>query len=160
MRGWRRASRTLGPVDLEIGWTERVAITGANGSGKTTLLAAMLGKLKLERAMRRSVPGWWSARSFEGSAPLVESFSDEMPPGEVRTLPRWRCCRPGASTCWCSTSRPTTSTCPRSSSWSRRWRPIPARCCWSPTTGGCSMPYRWIGGCGWTEVKSPKRGEK
>ena len=30
-----------------------------------------------------------------------------------------------ASTCWCWTSRPTTSTCPRSSSWSRRWTRTP-----------------------------------
>ena len=34
--------------------------------------------------------------------------------------PRWRCCRPAGSTCWSSTSRPTTSTCPPSSSSSRR----------------------------------------
>ena len=52
--------------------------------------------------------------------------------------PPSRCSRPGASTCWSSTSRPTTSTCRRSSSWSRRSTPTRARCCWSPTTGGCS----------------------
>ncbi len=52
--------------------------------------------------------------------------------------PRWRCCRPAGSTCSCSTSRPTTSTCPRSSSWSRPWTPTAARCCSSATTAGCS----------------------
>lgn len=35
----------LGPVDLEIGWGERVLITGANGSGKTTLIRALLGEV-------------------------------------------------------------------------------------------------------------------
>ena len=40
--------------------------------------------------------------------------------------PRWRCCRPAGSTCSCSTSRPTTSTCRRSSSSSRRWSPTTA----------------------------------
>ncbi|MFE3455862.1 ABC-F family ATP-binding cassette domain-containing protein [Nonomuraea sp. NPDC059194] len=88
----RRGSFTLGPVDLEIGWAERVAITGANGSGKTTLLAAMLGKLKLDEGHAALGPGVvvgevdQARRLFEGSAPLVESFSDELPPGEVRTL--------------------------------------------------------------------------
>ena len=36
----------LGPIDLEIGWGERVALTGPNGSGKSTLLAAALGRAK------------------------------------------------------------------------------------------------------------------
>src|SRR3954468_5897660 len=40
-----RGSFTLGPVDLEIGWGDRVAIVGPNGSGKTTLLLALLGRL-------------------------------------------------------------------------------------------------------------------
>ncbi|WP_431899276.1 ABC-F family ATP-binding cassette domain-containing protein [Nonomuraea sp. bgisy101] len=88
----RRGTFTLGPVDLEIGWAERVAITGANGSGKTTLLAAMLGRLKLDEGHAALGPGVvvgevdQARRLFEGSAPLAESFSDEMPPGEVRTL--------------------------------------------------------------------------
>ncbi|MDX6347778.1 MAG: hypothetical protein QOF84_2568, partial [Streptomyces sp.] len=38
----RRGDFTLGPVDLQIDWADRVAITGANGSGKSTLLAALL----------------------------------------------------------------------------------------------------------------------
>src|SRR6204780_4854546 len=41
----RRGGFTLGPVDLQIDWADRVAITGANGSGKTTLLAALLGRM-------------------------------------------------------------------------------------------------------------------
>src|SRR6201991_1089128 len=35
----RRGPFTLGPVDLQIDWADRVAITGANGAGKTTLLS-------------------------------------------------------------------------------------------------------------------------
>ena len=42
------------------------------------------------------------------------------------------------STCWCSTSRPTTSTCPRSSSSSRRSPTTKARCSWSATTSASS----------------------
>ncbi len=33
----RRGAFTLGPVDLQIDWADRVAITGVNGSGKTAL---------------------------------------------------------------------------------------------------------------------------
>src|SRR5690242_7674503 len=43
----RRGDFTLGPIDLQIGWGERVAITGANGAGKSTLLAALLERVEL-----------------------------------------------------------------------------------------------------------------
>ncbi|MGW3167869.1 ABC-F family ATP-binding cassette domain-containing protein [Streptomyces sp. NPDC001142] len=43
----QRGDFRLGPVDLEVGFGERLRITGANGSGKTTLLGALLGRLKL-----------------------------------------------------------------------------------------------------------------
>ena len=52
-----RGDFRLGPVDLEIGWAERVAIVGANGSGKTTLLRALLGDLPLAAGERRIGPG-------------------------------------------------------------------------------------------------------
>jgi ATPase subunit of ABC transporter with duplicated ATPase domains len=43
---------SLGPVDLEIGWGERIAIVGRNGSGKTTLLRALVGDLPLAAGTR------------------------------------------------------------------------------------------------------------
>ncbi len=43
-----RGDFTLGPVDLEIGWADRVAIAGPNGSGKSTLIDVLLGRLPLE----------------------------------------------------------------------------------------------------------------
>ena len=47
----------LGPIDLEVGFGERIAIAGANGSGKTTLLHALLGRAPLEAGSRWMGPG-------------------------------------------------------------------------------------------------------
>ena len=52
-----RGSFTLGPIDLEVAWQERVAILGPNGSGKTTLLRALLGDLPLTAGTRWLGPG-------------------------------------------------------------------------------------------------------
>jgi len=53
----KRGSFTLGPVDVEIGWADRVAITGANGGGKSTLLHALVGSLELAAGRRWVGPG-------------------------------------------------------------------------------------------------------
>ncbi|MEU4405436.1 ABC-F family ATP-binding cassette domain-containing protein [Streptosporangium sp. NPDC023963] len=91
----RRGTFTLGPVNLEVGWAERVALTGANGSGKSTLLAALLGRLPLEEGNASLGPGVVvgevdQARGlFLGDEPLVEAFGAAVPdmvPAEVRTL--------------------------------------------------------------------------
>jgi ATPase subunit of ABC transporter with duplicated ATPase domains len=53
-----RGEFALGPLDLEIGWGERVALTGANGTGKSSLVGALLGAVPLaagERWMGPSV---------------------------------------------------------------------------------------------------------
>jgi ATPase subunit of ABC transporter with duplicated ATPase domains len=91
----RRGAFTLGPVDLEIGWAERVAITGANGSGKTTLLGALLGRTPLDEGSATLGPGVVvgevdQARGlFEGDEPLLDAFAAQAPqlaPADVRTL--------------------------------------------------------------------------
>ncbi|GAA2654718.1 ABC-F family ATP-binding cassette domain-containing protein [Nonomuraea recticatena] len=89
-----RGSFTLGPVDLEVGWAERVAITGANGSGKTTLLAAMLGKVPLDEGHAALGPGVvvgevdQARRRFEGEEPLLGVFGEAsgLVEAEARTL--------------------------------------------------------------------------
>jgi ATPase subunit of ABC transporter with duplicated ATPase domains len=48
----RRGTFTLGPVDLEIGWADRLALVGPNGSGKSTLVHALLGRLPLAEGDR------------------------------------------------------------------------------------------------------------
>jgi ATPase subunit of ABC transporter with duplicated ATPase domains len=38
---------TLGPVNLQLNWADRVAVTGPNGAGKSTLIGALLGRVPL-----------------------------------------------------------------------------------------------------------------
>jgi ATPase subunit of ABC transporter with duplicated ATPase domains len=42
----RRGDFRLGPVDLEVAWRDRLAVTGPNGAGKTTLLRLVTGELR------------------------------------------------------------------------------------------------------------------
>ncbi len=91
----RRGDFTLGPVDLQVDWGDRVAITGPNGSGKTTLLAALLGRVPLDEGSASLGPAVRigeidQARGrFLGPEPLFDVFSAEVadwPTAEVRTL--------------------------------------------------------------------------
>ncbi|SNT65374.1 ATPase components of ABC transporters with duplicated ATPase domains [Asanoa hainanensis] len=90
-----RGSFTLGPVDLQIDWADRVAITGPNGSGKSTLLAALLGRLTLDAGDAHLGPGVvvgevdQARGAFVGDEPLVDAFRAATPgmaPEESRTL--------------------------------------------------------------------------
>jgi ATPase subunit of ABC transporter with duplicated ATPase domains len=90
-----RGSFRLGPVDAQVDWADRVAITGANGSGKSTLLAALLGRLPLTSGSAALGPGVRvgevdQARGlFLGAEPLVDAFGAQLPDwphAELRTL--------------------------------------------------------------------------
>ena len=63
----RRGEFTLGPVDLQIDWADRVAITGPNGSGKTTLLGLLLGHIPPDEGTARLGPGVVVRRGGPGS---------------------------------------------------------------------------------------------
>ena len=52
----RVGSFELGPVDLELHYSDRLAVIGANGAGKTTLIRALTGELPLARGSRRVGP--------------------------------------------------------------------------------------------------------
>jgi ATPase subunit of ABC transporter with duplicated ATPase domains len=91
----RHGEFTLGPVDLQVDWGDRVAITGANGSGKSTLLAALLGRAPLDAGTSSLGPAVLigeidQARGrFFGPEQLIDAFSGEVPDwptSEVRTL--------------------------------------------------------------------------
>ena len=76
----RRGSFTLGPLDLELAWGERVALVGPNGSGKTTLVEALLGRLALTSGTRWVGPGVrigeldQARRAFAGDGSLLDGF--------------------------------------------------------------------------------------
>ena len=70
-----RGDFELGPVDLEIGWGERVVIRGANGSGKSTLLQALLGRLEPSAGDVRVGPGVVVGELDQARARLLGSES-------------------------------------------------------------------------------------
>ena len=91
----QRGDFVLGPVDLQVDWADRIAITGANGSGKSTLLGALLGRLPLSGGTAWLGPGVVvgevdQARGlFLGDAPLLSAFGAAVPDqvtAEIRTL--------------------------------------------------------------------------
>ena len=88
-----RGDFTLGPLDLDLGWGERLAVTGPNGSGKTTLLEAMLGVTPLEQGTRWVGPGVVLGRLDQergefASGALLDEFVvlAGLPPEDARTL--------------------------------------------------------------------------
>jgi ATPase subunit of ABC transporter with duplicated ATPase domains len=91
----RRGSFVLGPVDVQLDWQDRVAITGPNGAGKTTLLGLLLGRLapdegRVDLGSGVLVGEVDQARAaFEDGAVLLDAFARELPDwttADVRTL--------------------------------------------------------------------------
>jgi ATPase subunit of ABC transporter with duplicated ATPase domains len=86
-----RGSFRLGPLDVAVGWGDRVAIAGPNGSGKTTLLEALLGRLPLAAGSRWLGPGVVPGEleqdraALTGPQTLLEVFRD-YEEGTARTL--------------------------------------------------------------------------
>nr|WP_297427846.1 ABC-F family ATP-binding cassette domain-containing protein [uncultured Actinotalea sp.] len=90
-----RGGFRLGPVDLQLDWQDRVAVTGPNGAGKSTLLGLLLGRVAptvgaAELGSGVLVGEVDQARAaFEGEAPLGRAFGDQVPDwptADVRTL--------------------------------------------------------------------------
>jgi ATPase subunit of ABC transporter with duplicated ATPase domains len=75
-----RGAFRLGPIDLDVGWGERLAITGRNGTGKSTLIDALAGRAPLASGRRvvgrRTVIGVieQARPAFNGAASLLEQF--------------------------------------------------------------------------------------
>ncbi len=77
-----RGGFRLGPIDLEVAWQDRIAVTGPNGAGKSTLLALLLGRLaptgragrrRLGSPGRRGGPGQGRVRGRRGARRRVRA---------------------------------------------------------------------------------------
>ena len=85
---------TLGPVDLTVGWRERIGIVGANGSGKSTLISVLLGDRAPDRGDATIgsgvVAGTVRQRRdhFDAATNVLEGFCGEtgMTHADARTL--------------------------------------------------------------------------
>ncbi len=90
----RRGAFTLGPVDLQIRWADRVAIVGPNGSGKSTLIDLLIGKVPASDGTRWLGPGVVTGEldqrrlRFAENATLLDGFLEAsgMLPVDARTL--------------------------------------------------------------------------
>jgi len=84
----------LGPIDLQVGNAERIAVLGANGAGKTTLLRALLGELPLSCGTRWVGPGTVLGTLPQGPGPfctpasLLDAFTEcsGLPVQQARSL--------------------------------------------------------------------------
>ena len=89
-----RGDFRMGPVDLQIDWGDRMALTGANGSGKSTLVAALLGALPLTVGHRWIGPSvvvgelGQDRRAFGGGHDLIRTTMERcrLDQAEARSL--------------------------------------------------------------------------
>ncbi len=85
-------SFTLGPMDLALHYSDRLAVVGANGAGKTTLIRALTGELQLARGVRRVGPAVVFGELTQArdlfSGVLLDDFTElsGLPPTDSRTL--------------------------------------------------------------------------
>jgi ATPase subunit of ABC transporter with duplicated ATPase domains len=79
----------LGPVDLDISWQDRLAVTGPNGAGKTTLLRLLTGELPPEAGHARLGAGVVVGYLGQDRGPLGPASPEgPIPPGGGSTAGR------------------------------------------------------------------------
>jgi ATPase subunit of ABC transporter with duplicated ATPase domains len=89
-----RGDFVLGPLTLEIGWADRLALIGPNGSGKSTLVEAIMGRLALRSGTRTVGPSvlvgelGQDRRALGGVGTVVDALvaTSELKDAEARSL--------------------------------------------------------------------------
>ena len=89
-----RGEWRIGPVDLEIGWAERIALIGPNGTGKSSLIGAIVGQIALRSGSVFRGPGVvvgqldQARQTFEASRSLLQAFTgaSSLTAQEARSL--------------------------------------------------------------------------
>ena len=91
----QRGTFQLGPINLQLGLRDRVAITGPNGGGKSTLLSLLLGRIQPTSGAVTLGSGVeigevdQARQTFVADAPMGDVFAACLPDwstSEVRTL--------------------------------------------------------------------------
>jgi ATPase subunit of ABC transporter with duplicated ATPase domains len=90
----KRPSFQLGPVNIEVRWGDRIAVTGSNGAGKSTFVDALLGTLDLTSGERWIGPSVVAGvlgqdrHSLSGENNLVHYFIERygLTTSETRTM--------------------------------------------------------------------------
>ncbi len=91
----QRGDFLLGPIDVDLAYGDRVALTGPNGAGKTSLLSLLLGRVTPERGTVQLGRGVVIGELDQGRVPtvgdvtLVDAFLSWYPDStiaDVRTL--------------------------------------------------------------------------
>ena len=101
-------------------WTRATCSTATAPSARAIVGDAR--RPRVGRATRRSATSWTGC---VGRRRLARRRSHALSGGQKRRGARWPSCCSTTTTCWCSTSRPTTSTSRASPGWPRhlaRWR--------------------------------------
>ena len=83
----------FGPVDLDISWQDRLAVTGPNGAGKTTLLRLITGELAPDAGLARVGSGVVVGYLGQDRGPLAPGTTSRFSPagdGVVTLLDRVR----------------------------------------------------------------------
>ena len=105
-----RGGFTLGPVDLQVDWADRVGITGPNGSGKSTLLGVLLGRVPLDDGQAHLGPGVVVGEVDQArGAVRRRRAAARRVPGRRSA----RSCRPTRARCWRSSACGPTTCCGR-----------------------------------------------
>ena len=87
----------FGPVDLDVSWQDRLAVTGPNGAGKTTLLRLLTGELVPDAGLARLGAGVVVGYLGQDRGPLAPGTTGPGPAPSGQPAPPGGPAAPGGS---------------------------------------------------------------